>query len=457
MATYYKTTTVNSIGTSTIYEHTSENPVLMTSRIDIELSAKELNGLEYDNFWFVNYVKADGTSIYLKIASRAYIKTVSLRDPDGYDYSQYSYSLSPDVNNVNNQVQGQSILNAAATRNSGTTYTFNGVLIPTTNNIYNNLLQLVFDRGDKLQVVSQGNTSPEIKATYTISVVDLPKINPYKVSKYQGVFAVGNYYNKNDTVLYQNNLYIAKSYNNDSVPTTSNWQLYKTNATAFNLTTLNELSNSIDQASVNQRSNASLKVNRVLSNKTFSNAKLSLTAPASSGFYFNENNFRVTLPTITSDTQLVTTGATQTLANKTLSGVTIQDTSTVEVTALYNYTTSLSMSDSSLTLFTPVNRTLTSGTNTLSLDSNDGMLLNLQTTTTAGHSFTLTLPSASGYSGFNITVLVRMRAANQTLSFSTVKTARSQSASINATVTDTYTLISDGINWYCIQTNKGLV
>lgn len=457
MATYYKTTTVNSIGTSTIYERTSENPVLMTSRIDITLSIKELNGVAFDNFWSLFYVKADGTRINLKILSRAYIKTVLVRDQDNNEYDQYSYSLDLDVNN---KYGTQSILNAYADPYSGTRYTFNGVL--TTENLptaspTSNLFQLVFERGDKLQVVSSGNTSPEIKATYTISVIDIPKINPYKVSKYQGVFAVGNYYNKNDTVLYQNNLYIAKSYNNDSVPTTSNWQLYKTNATVFNLTTLNELSNSINQASVNQRSNTSLKVNGVLSNKTFSNAKLSITEPTSSGFYFDENDYRVTLPTITSNTQLVTTGATQTLANKTLSGLLILNTSTVEVTALNNFTTSLSLSNASLTLFTPVNRTLTSGTNTLSLDSNDGMLLNLQTTTTAGDSFTLTLPSASGYSGFNITVLVRMRAANQTLSFSTVKTARSQSASTDANVTDTYTLISDGIDWYCIQTNKGLV
>jgi hypothetical protein len=309
--------------------------------------------------------------------------------------------------------------------------------------------KIYLSEGDSLTASISGYNSNLLYITYVISYYELPPSNASKTSSYQGRWVSGTYYQKNSTVFYNKDLYIAINNNTDTTsPSTTNWQIVQKSADTLNVTNLSsEFTLPIGSLETTNRN--TLSIAGTLTSKTLTGARFT-----NNQFLDSTGTYTITIPPSISDT-LTTLAATQTLSNKWFTSSTTLNSSTIN------------FSDNNITYgFDGANniikeaviaKTLTSGTNTISLSSTDGMVYSIQTSTTASANFTIAVPAASSYRGLILTFIVKMKAANQTLSFTTVKTARTTTASTTADTFDRYSLISDGTSWYCIQTDKGII
>jgi len=308
--------------------------------------------------------------------------------------------------------------------------------------------KIYLTEGDSLTTSISGYDSNLLYITYVISYYELPPPNASKTSSYQGRWVSGTYYQKNSTVFYNKDLYIAINNNTDTTsPSTTNWQIVQKSADTLNVTNLNS-EFTLPIGSLETTNKNTLSITGTLTSKTLTGARFT-----SNQFLDSTGTYTITIPASTSDT-LTTLAATQSLSNKGFTSSTV-DSSTINFSGI-NITYGFDGANN-IIKEAVIAKTLTSGTNTISLSSTDGMVYSIQTSTTASANFTIAVPAASSYSGLILTFIVKMRAANQTLSFTTVKTARTTTASITADTFDRYSLISDGTSWYCIQTDKGII
>jgi len=308
--------------------------------------------------------------------------------------------------------------------------------------------KIYLTEGDSLTTSISGYDSNLLYITYVISYYELPPPNASKTSSYQGRWVSGTYYQKNSTVFYNKDLYIAINNNTDTTsPSTTNWQIVQKSADTLNVTNLSS-EFTLPIGSLETTNKNTLSIAGTLTSKTLTGARFT-----NNQFLDSTGTYTITIPASTSDT-LTTLTATQTLSNKWFTSSTV-NSSTInfsDINITYGFDGANNIIKEAV-----IAKTLTSGTNTISLSSTDGMVYSIQTSTTASANFTIAVPAASSYSGLILTFIVKMRAANQTLSFTTVKTARTTTASITADTFDRYSLISDGTSWYCIQTDKGIV
>jgi hypothetical protein len=308
--------------------------------------------------------------------------------------------------------------------------------------------KIYLSEGDSLTASVSGYDSNLLYITYIISYYELPPSNASKTSSYQGRWVSGTYYQKNSTVFYNKDLYIAINNNTDTTsPSTTNWQIIQKSADTLNVTNLSsELTLPIGNLETTNKN--TLNIAGTLTSKTLTGARFT-----NNQFLDSTGTYTITIPASTSDT-LTTLAATQPLSNKgfTYSTVTSSTINFSDNNITYGFDGANNIIKEAV-----IAKTLTSGTNTISLSSTDGMVYSIQTSTTASANFTIAVPAASSYSGLILTFIVKMKAANQTLSFTTVKTARTTTASTTADTFDRYSLISDGTSWYCIQTDKGII
>jgi len=308
--------------------------------------------------------------------------------------------------------------------------------------------KIYLTEGDSLTTSISGYDSNLLYITYVISYYELPPPNASKTSSYQGRWVSGTYYQKNSTVFYNKDLYIAINNNTDTTsPSTTNWQIIQKSADTLNVTNLSS-EFTLPIGSLETTNKNTLNIAGTLTSKTLTGARFT-----NNQFLDSTGTYTITIPASTSDT-LTTLAATQTLSNKGFNSSTV-DSSTINFSGI-NITYGFEGANN-IIKEAVIAKTLTSGTNTISLSSTDGMVYSIQTSTTASANFTIAVPAASSYSGLILTFIVKMRAANQTLSFTTVKTARTTTASTTADTFDRYSLISDGTSWYCIQTDKGII
>ena len=309
----------------------------------------------------------------------------------------------------------------------------------------------VINTGDFIYCSIAGtNTQNRVVFSSIITTTTIPQNKPYKGTLFKGVWVSGSSYYKNDTVVNNNDLYIALQANSDTVMNDNNWLVIKKNIINIKPLALTDLATSIGP--ITPLVKQLLSVSPTLSNKLFIRPRLS-------GRLGTTNGGSMSLRPLSDNSNLILTDYTETLSNKTVSSSAMLSNC---ITNVSNQTVTLASSDSSeyftvpFMLFKPVTKTLIAGTNNITFDSTGGISFVCATTTTAGDSFSIVLPSASTSSGYVISFIVKMLAANQTVNFSTVKTTRTTTASTAANHTDRYLLICDGTYWYCIQTNKGI-
>ena len=443
----------SNIGNTTLYTHTDSTPLLLyDNNFNISVASKADYSTSFSNYCNLYLAKkqTDGTYISVRL--------------------DYTFTVQRELVGGTNKSSGTEKLSIG--------YLFNGTLyyyIQTDNTspaynitIPNNLIytqsgpvqyglknvKLVINTGDYIYCAITGNdTGGRVVFTTIISATTLPENRTYKGTLFKGYWVAGDNYQKNNTVISGSDLYMAIQNNSNSSITTDNWVLIKKNATLINPLTLSELSTNSGKISPIFRE--SLSVSSTLSNKVFVNAKIdgSLGLTSTSG--------SIIVPTISANTTLALANNTQTLNNKSIWYSTFGSTSSNS--SIFNFSgQAVGLNYGTYTklncyvLFKPVTKTLTSGTNNILLNSTGGINFVCQTTTTAADSFSIVLPSASSYSGYTISFIIKMLAANQTVSFSTVKTSRSFTASTTANLTDRYLLVCDGTYWYCIQVNKGI-
>jgi hypothetical protein len=442
----------SAVANTTLYTHTDSTPLLITGstfKVSIPSGADYPSSyITYCNLYLAKK-QTDGTYIsirpdYTMIAGKVLLGGGGKSSPSLGTVIGYNPYLIVDFNS-NAPAYSLLIPNSYAAAWSG----------GSVNSYEIKQARLVISTGDYIYCAITGNdTSGRVVYTAIISTTTTAETRNYKGTLFKGYWVAGGNYKKNDTVISNNHLYMAIQANNASTITTANWVLIKNNAANINALIISDLTTVSGKISPIFAEN--LSVSSTLSNKVFVNAKISgslgLTSTSES----------LALPTISSNTTLALTNNAQTLNNKAIWYSTFGSTSSNS--SIFNF------SDQNITanngfnytkldcyvLFKPVTKTLTSGTNNILLNSTGGINFVCQTTTTAADSFSIVLPSASSYSGYTISFIIKMLAANQTVSFSTVKTSRSFTASTTANLTDRYLLVCDGTNWYCIQVNKGI-
>jgi hypothetical protein len=305
--------------------------------------------------------------------------------------------------------------------------------------------KLTVNKDDYIFVKVSGTVSSSIVINFILTAsTSLPENKIYKTTQFRGEWKSGGSYFKNQTVLYNNDLYIAIQNNSDVSITATNWHIIKYNALPIKTLTLSsELSTPSGTLSALKPEH--LSIGTILSNKTFVNAKINGNIGGTGTTY-------TSVPALTANATVVLTTGAQTLTNKTFYTPTI-DGGTFSA---LNWTQGgFVVTNNGTFLLTPATRALTAGTNNIIV--NDGMHTTCQTTTTAGAAFILALPSPANYPGVCVSLIIKMLAANQTITFSgSFKTARTPSASTTANLTDRYFLISDGSFWYCTQILKGI-
>jgi hypothetical protein len=312
--------------------------------------------------------------------------------------------------------------------------------------------KLTISSGDYIYCTITGtNMGQLVVFTAIIKATTLPQNRTYKATLFKGYWSSAGNYQKNNTVINDSHLYMAIQDNSASTITTANWVLVKNNAAIMKALTLSDLTTVSGRLSPLVKE--TLNVSSTLSDKLF----IDVRATGSFGPTSTSNS--ILIPTISTNVTLALAANAQTLRNKSFfSNNTYSSNNTFNFsgkTVNLNYNSYTKFNDNYM-LFKPVTKTLTTGTNNILLNSTGGINFVCQTTTTASDSFSIVLPSASSYAGYFITFFIKMLAATQTVTFSTVRTSGSIIASQAANLTDRYLLISDGTYWYCIQVNRGI-
>jgi hypothetical protein len=442
--TIVKKTTAAVSGTTTIYTHTEDAPVLLkTLSLFVDIPSSAVTGINFQTNLELNFVKKqpDGSYVDVVIINPIQVRRVDTPgDSDNAPTHSLYVSASPNSAGPYNNMVFQRDKEAAD--------------LP----IAEGATQLLADasfilaKDDYFTVKVSGLTFASLSITWAITGVILPITKTYKTANFCGFWISGASYQKNQTVLYNNDLYIAIQQNADVSLSSTNWHIIKKNALPFRVTSLSELVT--PSGTVGATISEPLTVASTLSNKNFVAAKIN------GNFFVNSASY--SLPAITSNQELVLTTGAQTIENKTfLSPSAINSTTAVNFS---NFTHDFTRSGASVDLpidmngvflFTPVAKTLTAGSNNIVLT--DSMNISCQTTTTTADSFTLVLPTPANYVGVCVSLIIKMRAANQTVAFSgNFKTPRTITASTTANLTDRYFLISDGTAWYCTQLLKGI-
>jgi hypothetical protein len=444
MATKIIIKSSSAIGNTILYTHTDSTPLLITG---ITHKVSTPSAAAFGAQFSVTY------NIYL-----------AKKQIDGsYSYIKLDYPI-----------QADKLVSGGTSKTSGSLYTNIVYIRPFANNFYylqqanptpgytidtygsNELYEIskskvVINTGDFIYCSIAGTyTENLVVFSSIITTTTIPQNKTYKGTLFKGVWVSGGSYYKNDTVVTNNDLYIALQANSDTVMNDNNWLVIKKRIVNINPLVLTELTPSIGTITplVKQR----LTVSGTLSNKLFIRPKVSGTLATSNGG-------NMSLRPLSANSNLISADTTETLTNKTVSSPTLLSNCITDVS---NQTVTLTNTNSQpvttpFMLFKPVTKTLIAGTNNITFNSTGGISFVCATTTTAGDSFSIVLPSASTSSGYVISFIVKMLAANQTVNFSTVKTSRTTTASTTANRTDRYLLVCDGTYWYCIQTNKGIV
>jgi hypothetical protein len=443
----------SAIANNTLYTHTDSIPLLIsTSNFKVSIPSSATYSTDFGVYCTLYLAKkqVDGTYINIKLdntmfAGWIYYGGGSHTDPTRYtiigynqsgyyattgDYSAYSTVIP---NSYNSVPSGYSISDYAVGKG-----------------------KLVISSGDYIYCTIAGtNTGGLVIFTAIITATTLPQNRTYKATLFKGYWSSGSNYQKNDTVINNSHLYMAIQNNSASTITTDNWVLIKNNAAVMKALTLSDLTTTSGKLSPLVKE--TLNVSSTLSNKLFIDVR------ATDNFGPASTSTSISIPTISTNVTLALATNTQTLryksfSNNGFSNNTWTSSNTFNFsgqTVDFNYGSSTKFNDNYM-LLKPVTKTLITGTNNILLNSTGGITFVCQTTTTAADSFSIVLPSASSYAGYFIIFFIKMLAANQTVSFSTVKTSRNFTASTTANLTDKYQLVCDGTNWYCIQVNKGI-
>jgi len=263
-----------------------------------------------------------------------------------------------------------------------------------------------------------------------------------------GTWSSTTTYAKNSIVYYSTTQlsYICNVSNLNKPPSTNTdiWQIAIGSGLSLNVGLSNELvSNTTGYLT---GSTTSLSIATTLTNKTLTGARFT-----SNQFLDSTGTYTITIPSGISDT-LATLTTTQTLSNKTLSSCTLSNPTITN--------SSITLSNSTITsgAGTYIKDTVTSSTSVTNytISPASGSIFKLTTSATAGTTITITMPSPSSYSGSSYLIFITTGAATQTLVFSnSVKTPGTFAISQTGGVTDIYTAISDGTNWYISQVDKG--
>lgn len=439
----------SAIGNNTLYTHTDSTPLLIsTSSFKVSIPSSATYSTDFGVYCTLYLAKkqADGTYINIKLDYTMFAgKKIIGADEysSGTKYNIIGYDENAYYSTVNN---------------SG--YSAYSSVIP---NYYSSPLtgypisdyavgkgKLTISSGDYIYCTIAGtNTGQLVIFTAIITATTLPQNRTYKATLFKGYWGSGGNYQKNDTVINDSHLYMAIQNNSASTITTDNWVLIKNNASVMKALTLSDLTTASGKLSPLVKE--TLNVSSTLSNKLFVNVR------ATDSFGPASTSTTILIPTISTNVTLALATNTQTLRNKYLYPNTYSSNNTFNFSGqTVNLNANSSTKLSSYMLLKPVTKTLISGTNNILLNNTGGINFVCQTTTTAADSFSIVLPSASSYAGYFIIFFIKMLAANQTVSFSTVKTSGSFAASKIANLTDKYQLVCDGTNWYCIQVNKGI-
>jgi len=446
----------SAIGNNTLYTHTDSTPLLIsTSNFKVSIPSYATYSTDFGVYCTLYLAKkqADGTYINIKLDHTMFAGQKMV----GAD--EYSAGTKYTIIGYN-----EAAYYAVSTIFSGSYPAYSNV-IPnyyvswlTGYTIYDYAVgkgKLTISSGDYIYCTIAGtNAGGLVIFTAIITATTLPQNRTYKATLFKGYWGSGGNYQKNDTVINDSHLYMAIQANSASTITTDNWVLIKNNAAVIKALTLSDLTTASGKLSPLVKE--TLNVSSTLSNKLFVNVCVTDSfGPAST-------STTISIPPISTNVTLALATNTQTLRNKYFYNNGLRD-NTWRSNNTFNFsgqTVNLNPNSftklSSYVLLTPVTKTLTTGTNNILLNNTGGINFVCQTTTTAADSFSIVLPSASSYAGYFIIFFIKMLAANQTVSFSTVKTSRSFSASTTANLTDKYQLVCDGYNWYCIQVNKGI-
>jgi hypothetical protein len=454
---------VSAIGNTTLYTHTDSTPLLISGVsfnvvipsyaaspsanvvCDLYLAKKQPDGT-------YNIIKLDYTFIAGRRNITVQYSNLVLRTVAGYTIGRETY-YTDDYLYINADPDSPNL--SVSVPNS---FYYEGYIGGYTENITTGTLaaygikqsKVVINTGDIIYCnITGSNQSNLLVITPAITAITLPENRTYKGALFKGLWVSGRSYEKNDSVIANNNLYIAIRANSDLSITATNWLLLKSNAINIKRLIFSELTT--PSGTVSPLVTETLGISTVLSNKLFVNAKI--TGQLSGGFN------GLTLPPISANTTLISTTNVKTLRNKTINNSEIASNSVVN---LFNQTVTIESGyvfsfGGAQILFKPVTKTLTAGINNIFLDNTGGVNFVCQTTTTAGDNFSIVLPSASTSSGYTISFTIKMVAATQNISFDGAKLARPTTASEVANRTDRYLLVCDGTYWYCIQTNKGIL
>ena len=438
----------SAIGNNTLYTHTDSTPLLIsTSNFKVSIPSAATYSTDFGVYCTLYLAKkqADGTYINIKLDYTIFAgKKI-------YGADQYSLGTKYTIIGYNESPYYGTYANYPA---------YSSVIPNSYNDFYSGYLiydyavgkgKLTISSGDYIYCTIAGtDTGQLVIFTAIITATTLPQNRTYKATLFKGYWGSGGNYQKNDTVINDSHLYMAIQNNSASTITTDNWVLIKNNAAIMKALTLSDLTTASGKLSPLVKE--TLNVSSTLSNKLFVNVRVTDNiGPAST-------STAILIPPISTNVTLALATNTQTLRNKYFYPNTYSSNNTFNFSGqTVNLNPNSFTKLSSYVLFKPVTKTLISGTNNILLNNTGGINFVCQTTTTAADSFSIVLPSASySYAGYFIIFFIKMLAADQTVSFSSVKTSRSFAASTTANLTDKYQLVCDGYNWYCIQVNKGI-
>jgi hypothetical protein len=262
-----------------------------------------------------------------------------------------------------------------------------------------------------------------------------------------GAWSILTTYTKNVIVSQDNNSYLSMAVgnvgNSPATDTGTWWTPLATNS-SFDIAISSELTS--DTSGVLNTTTRNLGLGSTLTNKTLTGAKFTGNA-----FKDVTGTYTYTLPTLTTNDTVVTLTGTQTLTNKTL-------TSPVLTTPTFSGALTLGgLTTLSGGYLETVNIVAGNQTNyTMLFGDTDATIQKITTSTTTSALITITLPSsANTCTGKSATLICVMGGATQSIAFSTGKVSTTITPSTTAGAIDIYGFVSDGVNWYITQCDKG--